>query len=69
MATRIRKPRLSMQIDPLDRAAIDAAVAHFPGVSESFLLRAAIRIGLLAIVEDRAKIATPSVKIPAPKRI
>jgi hypothetical protein len=61
---RIRKPRLSFQIEPLDRKAIDAALEHFPGVSPSFLLRAALRVGLAAVVKDRALIATPVVTIP-----
>lgn len=34
---------------------------HFPGVSASFLLRAAIRVGIPAIVADRSKLGTPPI--------
>lgn len=56
-----RKPRLSFQVEPLDAQAVKAVAEQFPGVSESFLLRAAIRIGLKAIVADRGLLATEPV--------
>lgn len=65
-----RKPRLSFQVEPLDVQAIKAVAEQFPGVSESFLLRAAIRVGLQEIVKDRALLAIEPVSPKAfkPKR-
>jgi uncharacterized protein (DUF1778 family) len=68
MADRNRGPRLSLQVEQEDREAIAALRAHFPGSTESFIIRAAIRVGLAAIAEDRTKVEAKPPKIPPPKR-
>jgi hypothetical protein len=59
MPARDRKPRMTVQLEPSDRTAIDTLLRRFPGATESFLVRAALRIGLRTISKDAASIAAP----------
>ena len=68
MTSQNRKPRLSLQVEEADREAISALLAHFPGATESFLVRAALRVGLGMIAKDKALVGSPTPKIAAPKR-
>lgn len=68
MTSRTRKPRLSLQVEDEDREAISALLAHFPGATESYVVRAAMRVGLAAIAKDKALVTTPTPKIAPPKR-
>lgn len=68
MTSRTRKPRISLQVEEEDREAIAALLTHFPGATESFIVRAALRIGLGQIAKDKALIAVQTPKIAAAKR-
>lgn len=53
-----RKPRLSFQVDPEDKEAIDQLMRHLPNHGQSQVLRSALRLGLAEIVKDQLLIGT-----------
>lgn len=58
-----KKPKLGSHIEEEDLALLKAVSRRFPGVSEAFLVRAAIRVGLSVIVRDREKLSVPPLEL------
>lgn len=62
-----RKPRLSFQVEPEDREALDALLPLIPGVknmSESDVLRAVFRLGLRAVAAEPRSVMTVDTPTP-----
>lgn len=72
MGTRIRKkPRLSVQVEPEDKAAITAVAKKAPWASPSDVVRTALRVGLAVLAKDQSPLGTPPAQVepdPEPKR-